>query len=592
MSIFSPGFINGPLGAIFLTVYLPDGEVTPRHVVIHVPAFGEEMNKSRHMVSRQARALADSGIAVVVPDLYGAGESSLEFESIDWRAWKAQLSFLLEWVRSESELGITLWGHRLGCLLAADVVRQHGEGVQSLLFWQPVYSGKQFMGQFLRLRMAAAMMKGEDISVASLQENLRSGNSIEIAGYLLSSELYCQLAAVEMGTLVIPSRIQVNVHEVVSAEKGTLSPVTRRRLDEWQSLGVSCAGRASLGDPFWMTQELGFSDELIGASLAGMDALQFMPDGSRAGPDTSVHLDFQLEKTNPDEGLRAVIFGCEKATLTGILHETSGISSRGVLVVVGGPQYRVGSHRQFVYLARELAAQGIPVFRFDYRGMGDSTGDLRGFEEIQEDIRCAVDAFIESCEGLEEVAIWGLCDAATAATFYAPTDERITGLVLANPWVYSASGAAKAYLKHYYIDRFFSRALWQKVLRGEYKPLASARSLLGMAFRASRSSQQSASAIPAHSSETANVAGSVEDLAERLADGLDKFPGKILLILSGEDLTAAEFSDVVKGSRTLRRILSEGRVQLVDLDGADHTFSEFKWRAKVDQLSAAWVSSY
>lgn len=54
----------------------------------------------------------------------------------------------------------------------------------------------------------------------------------------------------------------------------------------------------------------------------------------------------------------------------------------GLLMVVGGPQYRVGSHRQFVLLARDLAAAGIPVFPFDYRGMGDSTGQARDFEGI------------------------------------------------------------------------------------------------------------------------------------------------------------------------------------------------------------------
>jgi len=52
----------------------------------------------------------------------------------------------------------------------------------------------------------------------------------------------------------------------------------------------------------------------------------------------------------------------------------------GVLIVVGGPQYRVGSHRQFLLLSRRLAAEGHPVMRFDYRGMGDASGAMRGFE--------------------------------------------------------------------------------------------------------------------------------------------------------------------------------------------------------------------
>lgn len=52
----------------------------------------------------------------------------------------------------------------------------------------------------------------------------------------------------------------------------------------------------------------------------------------------------------------------------------------GVVVVVGGAQYRVGSHRQFVRLARRLAAAGHPVLRFDLPGMGDSPGEPVPFE--------------------------------------------------------------------------------------------------------------------------------------------------------------------------------------------------------------------
>jgi len=64
-----------------------------------------------------------------------------------------------------------------------------------------------------------------------------------------------------------------------------------------------------------------------------------------------------------------------------------------VLIIVGGPQYRVGSHRQFVLLARHLAAQGIPVMRFDVRGMGDSKGKPRNFGQLDDDLRAATDCF-------------------------------------------------------------------------------------------------------------------------------------------------------------------------------------------------------
>jgi len=47
----------------------------------------------------------------------------------------------------------------------------------------------------------------------------------------------------------------------------------------------------------------------------------------------------------------------------------------------------VGSHRQFVQLARRLAKQGYPTLRFDYRGMGDSEGVYRSFENVGPDLQ-------------------------------------------------------------------------------------------------------------------------------------------------------------------------------------------------------------
>ena len=68
------------------------------------------------------------------------------------------------------------------------------------------------------------------------------------------------------------------------------------------------------------------------------------------------------------ERLLGVVSAPEDALVTGDL---------GVVIVVGGPQVRAGSHRQFVQLARHLAAQGLPTLRFDVRGMGDSSGPQR-----------------------------------------------------------------------------------------------------------------------------------------------------------------------------------------------------------------------
>jgi alpha/beta superfamily hydrolase len=104
----------------------------------------------------------------------------------------------------------------------------------------------------------------------------------------------------------------------------------------------------------------------------------------------------------------SILFSCAGEQLLGILSQPELASATGVLIIVGGPQYRTGSHRQFVLLARALAEAGYPALRFDTRGMGDSGGEARNFERIDQDIAAAIDAIFQHCPQLQRVALWGL----------------------------------------------------------------------------------------------------------------------------------------------------------------------------------------
>lgn len=300
----------------------------------------------------------------------------------------------------------------------------------------------------------------------------------------------------------------------------------------------------------------------------------------------------------------ALSFACEGQALFGVLSLPAGaVHRRGVLIVVGGPQYRVGSHRQFALLARSLAAQGMAALRFDYRGMGDSEGEARDFESVDADLRCALDSFMAAVPNLQEVVIWGLCDAASAAMFYAGKDSRVTGLVLLNPWARTTGGAAKATLKHYYRQRLLDPALWRKIASGKFEYRKAAGSfvrLVGKAF----GKPAAAPAAPAAATTAAVDVPAVAAVAptapvpcgpplpERMLAGLSQFKGKVLLIMSGADLTAQEFSDVVKGSRQWQRQLAGARVTRQALAAADHTFSRRVWRNQVANWTGAWVQSW
>lgn len=286
----------------------------------------------------------------------------------------------------------------------------------------------------------------------------------------------------------------------------------------------------------------------------------------------------------PEE--RAFSFACGDAWLVGIVSlpaVTPAPHQRGVLIVVGGPQYRAGSHRQFTLLARDLAAAGVPAMRFDYRGMGDSEGELRSFENVDQDLRAAIDRFFLEVPDMKEVVLWGLCDGASAAAMYAPQDARVAGLVLLNPWVRTEEGAARATIKHYYRARLFDARLWKKVASGRFDLKASVRGLwqdLGKAFRP-RPQAGAGAAAPADA-----------PLPARMQHALTRFGGRVLVVLSGADLTAQEFADLSARPGAWQKLLAAPRFTRQKIDKADHTFSRRPWQDQVSRWTRDWLRSW
>jgi exosortase A-associated hydrolase 1 len=274
----------------------------------------------------------------------------------------------------------------------------------------------------------------------------------------------------------------------------------------------------------------------------------------------------------------ALTFECGTDTCLGILHAADqGAIRVGVLIVVGGPQYRAGSHRQFVFLARHLARCGYPVFRFDYRGMGDSTGEQRDFRAISDDIRGAIDAFVHSVPALQSIVIFGLCDAASAALMYCNADRRVAALILANPWVRTEAGLARTHVRHYYGARVLQGSFWRKLSSGRLPLLPTLRGFLRSVSVAVQGPVPGSDANPTGNFVT----------AMRL--GLEKFAGPVLLVLSGYDLTAKEFTDLCGGDRTWARLLERQNLSVRQLADADHTFSSHDTGERLNALIGEWL---
>lgn len=158
-------------------------------------------------------------------------------------------------------------------------------------------------------------------------------------------------------------------------------------------------------------------------------------------------------------------FTCEGETLAGTFDAATGTT--GLLIVSGGNEIRIGAHRGMALLAQRVAAAGFPVFRFDRRGVGNSTGANGGFETSGPDIAAAARHFRELQPQLSRIVGFGNCDAATALALFGPS-AGIDALVLANPWTIEDDSdlPPPAAIRARYASKMKNPREWLRLLRG------------------------------------------------------------------------------------------------------------------------------
>ncbi|MCB1947557.1 MAG: hydrolase 1, exosortase A system-associated [Burkholderiales bacterium] len=280
-----------------------------------------------------------------------------------------------------------------------------------------------------------------------------------------------------------------------------------------------------------------------------------------------------------------VVFPCETDLLVGIISKPDKASRIGVVIVVaGGPQYRVGAHRQFVTLARLLASHAIASIRFDHRGTGDSTGELRGFVDMNADIQSAVNVLLESVPEIDKIVLWGECESATASAFYSYTDPRIQGIFMVNPWIRTDAGLAKTMIRYYYWHRLLEKSFWTKVMSGQFSITASLKSCMTL-IKSTLSNKRG------EADSSVDEAIDILPLPERLAESCRRFSGEMFILTSGRDYIAREFNDYVETSKIWQELIASGRVTLKAIPEADHTFSRLEWRNKLLEYTVSWLKN-
>ena len=241
-------------------------------------------------------------------------------------------------------------------------------------------------------------------------------------------------------------------------------------------------------------------------------------------------------------GMRAgLTFPCADATLVGTLDPAA--NRRGLLIVTGGRQTRVGPHRMMARLAAELSAEGYPVFRFDRRGVGDSSGTDPGFRNSSPDIAAAATAFRNACPHIGELWGLGLCDGASAAALHHAA-AGLDGLILLNPWVVEAEAGwpPPAAIRAQYLERLTTLEGWRKILTKGFN----IRKVINGISRISKKQDQV--------------------LGDMVMSSLALFSGPVRILLAKRDATAQAFLSIYRQP-------SAGRMTVEMIDSASHGFA-------------------
>ena len=240
---------------------------------------------------------------------------------------------------------------------------------------------------------------------------------------------------------------------------------------------------------------------------------------------------------------RLIAIDCGGDALGATLDAADG--DTGLVLVTGGSQTRIGSHRMYERLAAALAAEGISCMRYDRRGVGDSEGEDPGYRGSGPDLAAAGAALRSACPVVKRLYGFGLCDGATAIALFG-RQAGLDALILVNPWLVETESDAPppAAIRRHYRERLSTWQGWKDILSGavDYRKLL--RGILKLFRRQDRS------------------------LAREVTDALarDRLPAR--LILAAGDATAIA-AEAELGNSNCNQLL----IDALRLETDSHTFA-------------------
>jgi alpha-beta hydrolase superfamily lysophospholipase len=460
-----PRYITAGNRPLFTWHHLPPPQVRRGAGIVLCPALGYEYMSSYRAWRMLAERLAAIGFDALRVDYDGTGNSAGDPEDPDRAgAWVQSVVRAIAEARQLSGAGpIALIGLRAGALLALQAAASAG-GVERLVLWSPFSSGRAYVREL----KAITRLSGHDEPGESEDDS-----AINAEGHIFTSETLESLARWTLDDIPVrPARDVL----LVDRDDRPAEQLIDTRL---QSLGSSVTRIRARG-----TAEMLLPPHLAKVPDEALDeiAAWFRPwHVASPPPARSVISDDVNAARSIREAYseRAVRFGPD-GRLFGILASPSGGSSMAPAIVLlnTGGGHLVGPHRLYVSLARDWAARGHVVLRFDLGGLGDSLPPHpdRSSESVAypghmlDDAREAI-ALVRKEAPHRRVIVAGLCSGGWLAYRAASEGLAVDAIVSINPPLYLRDGNQQWLSKGRTLERYQQSmrdpSRWAKALRGD-----------------------------------------------------------------------------------------------------------------------------
>jgi alpha-beta hydrolase superfamily lysophospholipase len=549
-----------------------------RHAaVVLCPPIGYEYMSAYQTLRILAVRFAALGFDALRFDYDGTGDSAGSHNDPNRvAAWLQSVSrAIAEARRLAGSEAVALVGLRAGALLALDAAAA-AAGVDRLVLWSPSPSGRAYVRE---LKAFAAFSRQDHA------DDDGDEPGINAAGHFLSRET---VEALERWTLdTVTTRPAVDVLLVERDDRHS-DPALQTDLERLGSR-VTRIRPAGTAEMLVLTQDAKVPERALDAIATWLDdwrplrppgAVVDAPDAADVRPTIALHDDYCEQPVHFSDASR--LFGI----LTSPINQVPEAPS--ILLFNTGVEYHVGPHRLFVPLAREWAAQGHHVLRFDLGGIGDSAPP-RGSppnvaypSHMLDDANAAIELLRREAPQRRVIAA-GMCSGGWLAFEAARKGLRVDAIVSINPPLYLREGAGGA---QWVTDRFelerYQQSLrdpskWMKALRG------GASYATFMRVAASAMGRRVAVRV-------SGVWG--DGLPDGLARDLGTIAGrgiKTLFVFSRGDDGFQYFQH--HAAPALRRARVRDLIQHVLVDGAGHTFRPRHAQLALRELLTDFVQS-